>query len=661
MRLKSVELAGFRCFGSSPVRLTLSSDLTAIVGNNASGKTALLHGISILFGVSQTQRLLQRSDFHLPPNVDPENRSSRELTLDALIEFPELLTRAATPETVAPVFQHMLIDKPHEPPLCRIRLEARWEDDGTIDGEVSQDLYWVTTLANAPPDDTKHRILPADRGLIQLIYMPATRDPVVQVRATTGAMAARLLRAIQWSESTREAIDAATNALSAAFRGDSAIEAIRDALGDRWSGFHDHDVDTNPGLSLLSKRFEEVVNRISVTFQDGPEGFERGLEALSEGQQSLFYFALSAAIFDLERRVVARTITGFSPDQIRIPALTVFAIEEPENHLSPYYLARIVQELRSVSQDLGAQAIVTSHSPAVLARVRPYEVRHCRRESTTRTSFVRSVVIPEDHTHASKFVLGAMQAFPELYFSRFVVLVEGDSERVVLPRLARALGLLIDPSFVAVVPIGGRHVQHFWRLLNQLDIPHATLMDLDLGRRGGGFGRIKTAIQHLLDYGGSPESLLKLPGGDRLSEEQLHGMHEWQNPYHHERLLRWAKKLREHRVFFSCPLDFDLMMLASFPEAYRALQNVHGGPRMSVESAAKAAFGNDAPGIDMYRDQFSCYRVHLPGYRYHFLTRSKLATHMAAIAQMSDNDIVDSLPEPLHSLLQYVDANINTN
>jgi putative ATP-dependent endonuclease of OLD family len=58
-----------------------------------------------------------------------------------------------------------------------------------------------------------------------------------------------------------------------------------------------------------------------------------------------------------------------------------------------------------------------------------------------------------------------------------------------LPWLAEAPDLLIDPAFVAIVPLGGRYVQHFWRLLSGFKIPYATLLDLDLGRQGGGFGR----------------------------------------------------------------------------------------------------------------------------------------------------------------------------
>ena len=125
---------------------------------------------------------------------------------------------------------------------------------------------------------------------------------------------------------------------------------------------------------------------------------------------------------------------------------------------------------------------------------------------------VKAVELPE-RREAVKFVRGAMLAFPELYFARFVVLVEGDSERIVLPRLAEAEGFLVDPSFVAIVPLGGRHVQHFWNLLNGLSIPFATLLDLDLGRNGGGYGRVKTAISHLIEQGVPRKDLLAIGGG----------------------------------------------------------------------------------------------------------------------------------------------------
>ncbi|MNV21797.1 hypothetical protein D3C71_1127410 [compost metagenome] len=146
----------------------------------------------------------------------------------------------------------------------------------------------------------------------------------------------------------------------------------------------------------MSRRFDEVVARIGVVFQQGPAGEDRGLEALSDGQQSLFYFALAAAVFDLERDVIAGEVDGFRDDALSIPALTLFAIEEPENHLSPYYLARIIQQIHSMVSGGAGQALISSHSSSVLSRVPPENVRYCRRDTDSATSSVLAIPMPKD-------------------------------------------------------------------------------------------------------------------------------------------------------------------------------------------------------------------------------------------------------------------------
>jgi len=655
--IETVTLAGFRCFGLAPITIDITPEITAVVGPNAAGKTALLHALAKLFGVSRAQRTILKSDFHLGPEDDPDDREPKELFIDVLIALPELADGTATPETIAPSFRHMQIGRPDDDPVCRMRLEARWEDDGTVEGDVSQELFWVDTLDSDPPDDKKHPVSGADRGLIQLFYTPASRDAAAQIRATTGALAARLLRAIEWSSKTEDAVQEASEDLSTAFEGEAAIKAIGRALQTRWSGLHDEIVDTKPRLSLVSRRFEDIVNKIAVIFEQGPDGHERGLDALSDGQQSLFYFALAAAVFDLEREVVAGSVQGFRDDSLRIPALTLFALEEPENHLSPYFLARIIRQVRSLTKDGSAQAIVTSHSPAVLSRVSPREVRYCRIDSNTRISNVKKIKIPTGVGEEAKFVRGAMLAYPELYFARFVLLVEGDSERIVLPRLAESLELLIDPAFVAIVPLGGRHVQHFWRLLTDLGIPHATLLDLDLGRDGGGFGRVKTAIEKLIDVGVSKKELLRIDKGV-LSDEDFATMHTWQDTEDRKNLMAWVKSLKPRGVYYSSPLDLDLSMLEAFPEAYNAIIPKGGGPKMTPEKAAEVVLGTAGSGLALYTGPFKDSPALMPAYRYHFLTNSKPATHLTALTHIKRKDLKISMPAVLKELLDHISKSL---
>jgi len=551
----------------------------------------------------------------------------------------------------------MQIAAPKGLPVCRMRLEARWQDDGTADGEVTQELFWIDQLDEKIDDDHRHAVSPVDRGLIQLYYTPASRDAGAQIRATTGALAARLLRAIEWSKGTRDTIHAATKKLAEAFNAEAAIEAFNISLSNRWDELEESETDTDPGLTLISQRFEEVVAKIQVLFAQGLAEIQRGLEVLSDGQRSLFYFALAAAVFDLERDAAAGKIKGFRADELSIPALSIFAIEEPENHLSPYYLSRIVRQVRSIIKDDAAQALVTSHSPAVLSRVEPAEVRYCRCDPKTRMSTVRPIGMPSEPSDVAKFVRGAMLVFPELYFARFVILVEGDSERVVLPRLAEAEGIILDPSFVAVVPLGGRHVQHFWRLLNGLAIPHATLLDLDLGRSGGGFGRVKTTIGHLIEEGTPREQLLTLEDGKVLSPEQFEAMSRWDSS-NAEALASWVADLRNYAIFFSEPLDLDMSMLAAFPTAYEKNIPAGGGPKMAPEEAAKVALGESGPGLEVYKDALADFVKYMPAYRYHFLTRSKPATHLQAFVHLDDTAIKKGMPETYHALVEHVRVNL---
>jgi putative ATP-dependent endonuclease of the OLD family len=63
MKIESVTIKGFRCFGNEPTTVKLSQGITALVGANGSGKTALLEALLRVFGITSKQRTILRSDF----------------------------------------------------------------------------------------------------------------------------------------------------------------------------------------------------------------------------------------------------------------------------------------------------------------------------------------------------------------------------------------------------------------------------------------------------------------------------------------------------------------------------------------------------------------------------------------------------------------------
>ena len=233
MKIESIILRNFRCFADSPVTVELAEDLTALVGANGSGKTALLTALTRLFGTTQNMRTIRRSDFHVPPGGATDDPSSVELSIEVVLIFPELSGGAETSNSVAPAFNHMIVDSPGGDPFCRLRLEARRTDDGTIEGHVEQDLYWILTVEDPVPDNKKQRVTPNDRGRVQVHYIPANRDPAPEFRSAARNSAGRLVRAISWVQGTRDAVQTASEKIRDTLGSEQALSVINGLLQRR--------------------------------------------------------------------------------------------------------------------------------------------------------------------------------------------------------------------------------------------------------------------------------------------------------------------------------------------------------------------------------------------------------------------------------------------
>jgi putative ATP-dependent endonuclease of OLD family len=649
MYLDRLTLTNFRCFGPDPHSVAFGPGLTAFVGANGSGKTAVMYALLRLFGVTNDQRRVRRQDFHIPVGSEKTPPKQRFLAIEAILAFPELDSNAPSTGAVVPEFFHQMAADQDGKLKCRLRLDATWTDDGSLDGSIDVKLRAVRTLQPNFGEAECSDITAIDRARVQVVYVPAVRDGVSQV---TAFLRGRLWRAIAWSSGVQDVLATAGKTMNDAFAAELGVEAIAKAVERRWQEVHTAGTDTIPVFRPVDLRFQEFIRKVEVVFRPDESGRERSLEDLSDGQRSLFHIAMTAATLDVEAKIASEQKVGFQADGIALPALTLIAVEEPENNLAPFYLSRIVRQVQDLTADHRAQAVISSHSASILARVDPADVRHFRLEPKSRTAQVRSIRLPADQDEAGKFVREAVRTYPELYFARFVILGEGSSEEIVLPRLAAALDLPIDRSFVAVVPLGGRHVNHLWRLLADLDIPHATLLDLDVGRVGGGWGRIKTACQELLVNGVDPKVLF----GDELVKSSAEAtLAAFDNrPLEVATLTAWTERLRQFGVFFCWPLDLDWSMLRALPEAYKQLDDGMKGPS-SKGDAKTAVLGEDGQPAIYPPERDETFRW----YRYLFLGRGKPTTHVRALGRVATTDLKTKAPSELTALLNYVEAALN--
>ncbi|MES0058370.1 AAA family ATPase [Mesorhizobium sp. M0041] len=680
MKITEIRLWGFQCFGMAdgsamdsanpkPVSMQLDKEISALIGRNGSGKSALLTALVRMFGETREERTVQLSDFFVPPGETLESVASRNLFIEVVIEFPELAAgKKGADETVPANFKHMSVGGPGETPFARIRLEATWQATGTLDGSIEDDIYWLITSDPVPFGETvdpaiKRRMSAGERANIAVRYIPASRDVTALTKLTVRSLGRNLMSAVQWSneKDIRSLIAEAGKKLDA----EAAFARVNDAINKCWVDLNAADTATTAKLAVLPPDFQQIVRAASIVLSPAATGRDLGIEHLSDGQRSLFHFALVKGLLDLklglEREVKDGETPPFSSLFMRAPALTVFCFEEPENHLAPYFLSRLLTQLKKLSDTQRVQALVTSHSPSIVGRLNAEAIRHLRMDPKTGVSLASKLDLPSDKDEAGKFVREAVHAHPEIYFARHAIFGEGASEQIVLPRLAEALGTPIDRSFVAIVPIEGRYIQHFWRLVTQLGIPSSTLMDLDLGRSSGDLAQFKAAAEAILAYIPPADPTLLANLNTTAAHTRAAGWNAagWTWP----KIDSWAKFFEQFGVFFSSPLDLDLAMLEAFPDAYKKLPPGAHGPQNPDDAArqkesAEYVLGKDGFGVTAYDGaDFSLF----PWYSYLFLgRRGKPAVHLSALANISDTDLAAKAPAVIRRLVKRVADNLDS-
>ncbi len=671
MKLEAVLISNYRCFGKEPTQVAFE-DLTALIGHNSSGKTAILTGLVKLFGEKASDRNIYRSDFHVPNRVPPDTIIENELYIEARFQFPEL--DESTGSNAVPIFfKNFVVSETGGRPYLRIRLEANWKKSTSPEGSIEAKTYFITTSSEEITEADK---CPATRHVldnIKVIYVPAIRKPDEQLKNVSGTIIARLLNGINWTEATKTGIKEKTEEVERVFFQEEGVSKLRDTLGNQWGEYHSDERYSNAKLQFNSTNLETILKKVEVTFSPTEIPREYRVEELGDGLRSLFYLSLVNTMLEVEEGILLSMSKGEDQTAFSLlpPVLTIVAVEEPENHISPHLLGRVIDNLQRISNKANSQTILTSHTPAIVKRVDPQNVRYFRICKSDECTKVRSITLPdcEKEEEQFKYVKEAVLAYPELYFAKMVVLGEGDSEEIIIRKMLEIKGTHIDSSGISIVPLGGRHVNHFWRLLNDLEIPFITLLDLDRERFGGGWGRIKYVLKQLLNNGVNRDLLLKTESCV-LSEDGLNGMHEW-DVKEIECMISWIKFLRTYNVYFSSPLDIDFAMLTTFKDKYLDRLSEAEGPRIKglgkiselevndenrdkfnirVGKDVRSTLKEEGGDGDTYSEEEKELMI---WYTYLFLNRGKPTTHLTMISHNS-SILFDDFPECLKVFIEKI-------
>jgi putative ATP-dependent endonuclease of OLD family len=459
MQLSRIKIKNFRNFKSLNVKL---GEHAVILGENKVGKTNLLFALRLILDPSlpDSQRRLRFDDFWdgLP----------RPLGIDDVIEISVEFRGFEKSENLLAVLADHLV-KP-DPMVARITYRFQ-PIAGLKEAPRSEADYEFVIFGGDRPDNAVGYDL---RRWIPLDLFPALRDAEADLarwsRSPLRPLLDRASKTLDADDLKKiaEEVHETTSKIAEL----SELAAVVDDVNNQLVSMvgSKHAVETALGFAPTEP--EKLVRALQLMIDDG----KRGVAEASLGSANVLYLALK----QLEHQYLV---------QEGERQHTFLAIEEPEAHLHPHLQRLIYRNYLRARDEAEAgpgvrSILLTTHSPNV-ASVAPLSnivVLRCNSaEDHTEGRSLVGVKLKDDERLDLERYIDVTRG--ELFFSKGVILVEGDAEKLLLPTLAK----LHDPNLdfdalgISVCTVGGTNFAPYVRLLGPkgLDIPFAVLTDFD--------------------------------------------------------------------------------------------------------------------------------------------------------------------------------------
>ena len=450
MHISELRIEGYKSFGKEFV-IKLNKGLTVLVGENGSGKSAVIDALRLLLLEDEYGRSgVSPSDFFRPMHLPASSKGADRISLRCV--FGDL----AEKESVA--FLPWLDALNPEKALLNLVIENKENERGRFKrnfwgGESSTTLFeWALLDA------------------INCIYLPALRDAEEKLNASKGSRLARVLKnlKVEPEVGTSHPLEKRATEFNEQLLNEETIKRananIRKYLKDSLGSVLGQDAL----IQFSEISFDRIVERLRLLFyplsppasQERQRNLFRELKENSLGYNNLLY--LATVLAELEGLGGQDTLHK------------LLLIEEPEAHLHPQLQTRLLQYLQRISTTEHVQVIVTTHSPVIA--------------SSVSLDSINVLVIPKDDNPVSvhfadckledktKFFLERWLDVTKstLLFARGVLLVEGISEAILLPELAKTViaqdpvahsnGATLEDFGVSVISLGGSYFHHFVKI-----------------------------------------------------------------------------------------------------------------------------------------------------------------------------------------------------
>lgn len=141
-------------------------------------------------------------------------------------------------------------------------------------------------------------------------------------------------------------------------------------------------------------------------------------------------------------------------------------IEELEAHLHPQAQMQVIEALQRQTH---IQLILSTHSPNLASKVKLENLILCNKDNAFPLGEEYTMLKPDSYKYLEKFLDTTKS---NLFFAKGVILVEGWAEEILIPSLAKAIGIDLTTKGISVVNIGNIGFQHYVDIFLRKKEPH---------------------------------------------------------------------------------------------------------------------------------------------------------------------------------------------
>lgn len=466
MYLSKLSISNFRCFDASGVEIELRPGLTAFVGENDAGKSAIVDAIRYVLGTTDQEWIrVSDSDFHNEDTKQKIKITCRfdDLTLTERGAFLEYLT-----------YENRGDSKKTE--TLYVNWEAVEVNTDTLTGRV-----FIKTEVRSGKQSDGPTFQQEVRELLRATYLRPLRDAGSTLSAGKNSRLSQVLRNV---DSIKKGVDEYTSGANPEDLSIAGVAHLANHLLDKHNGIAEARGQIDKGLQeklLLAQ--DKLHSKIAVS------GFADSVDRRRQ-------LMLEKLNLDIERTTNNKGSLGLGTNNVLYMACELLLleqaksgnrmllIEEPEAHLHAQRQLKVMKSLQAEARDNGVQVLVSTHSPQLASAIKV--------ENLVIVQSGKCYSLSENYTKLSSLDYRFLDRFLDatkanLFFAKAVVVVEGDAESILLPTIARLLGRDFADYGVSVVNVGGTGLRRFSDIFQRknpdqgiIDVPVACITDMDV-------------------------------------------------------------------------------------------------------------------------------------------------------------------------------------